>query len=97
VRACTFSKLAEADLAAILDYTADSWGTAQAEAYLDGFAECFSRLAKTPGLGRACDQLHPGLKRMEHGKHVVFFRPTRSGIRIVRILHQRMLPGRHLL
>jgi plasmid stabilization system protein ParE len=35
------------------------------------------------------------MRRIEYGKHVVFFRRTRSGIRIGRVLHQKMLPRRH--
>ena len=92
----SLSKAAGSDLEAILDYTVDTWGAKQATTDLEGFVECFTRLANTPGLGRACDDLKSGLKRAEYGKHVVFFRATRSGIRIVRILHQRMLPGRYV-
>jgi toxin ParE1/3/4 len=96
VKTYALSKAAESDLEAILDYTVDTWGAKQATAYLEGFVECFTRLANSPGLGRACDDLKSGLKRVEYKKHVVFFRTTRSGIRILRILHQRMLPGRYL-
>jgi plasmid stabilization system protein ParE len=34
---------------------------------------------------------------MEQGKHVVFFRREPGGILISRILHERMLPERHLM
>jgi toxin ParE1/3/4 len=91
----TFSKLAESDLQAILDYTVDKWGGEQAEIYLDGLVDCFKRIAKAPDLGRECDGLRPGMMRIEYGKHVVFLRRTRSGIRIGRVLHQKMLPSRH--
>ena len=93
----TFSKLAESDLQAILDYTVDTWGGEQAEIYLDGLVDCFKRIAKTPLLGRGCDELRPGVRRIEYEKHVVFYRRTKTGIRIVRVLHQRMLPNRHQL
>ena len=49
-------------------------------------------LAGNPGLGRPCDEVRPGLRRMEQGKHVAFYREEPGGIRIARILHQRMLP-----
>jgi toxin ParE1/3/4 len=93
----TFSRLAESDLQAILDYTVDTWGEEQAEVYLDGLVDCFNRIAKTPLLGRGCDELRPGMRRIEYEKHVVFYRRTKVGIRIVRVLHQRMLPNRHRL
>jgi len=35
---------------------------------------------------------------MEHGKHVVFYRPQESGgILVVRVLHQRMLPDKQAI
>jgi len=39
----------------------------------------------------------PGLRRMEQGKHVVFFRREPAGILVSRILHERMLPERHAM
>jgi hypothetical protein len=47
-----------------------------------------------PALGRACDYIRPGLRRMEHGRHVVFYRQAAGGIPVSRILRQRMLPER---
>jgi toxin ParE1/3/4 len=44
-------------------------------------------------MGRACDSVSLGLRRFEHGKHVVFYRIVAGGILIVRVLHQRMLPA----
>jgi plasmid stabilization system protein ParE len=37
-----------------------------------------------------------GLRRMEIGRHVVFYREDTEGILISRILHRRMLPERHV-
>jgi plasmid stabilization system protein ParE len=34
---------------------------------------------------------------MEQGKHVVFFRREPRGILVFRILHERMLPERHVI
>ena len=48
-------------------------------------------------LGRVCDEIRPGLRRHEHGKHVLFYREERGGILISRILHQRTLPEKHAL
>jgi len=48
-------------------------------------------------LGRLCDDVRPGLRRHEHGRHVVFYRQGRGGILISRILHQRMLPDRQAI
>lgn len=82
------------DLADIFDYTVDTWGERQAEIYLEELAKCFERLADSPGLGRPCDLILPGIRRLEQGKHVIFYKPRRNGILISRILHQKMLPTR---
>ena len=54
-------------------------------------------LADNPELGRTCDDVRPGLRRMESGRHVVFYREDTGGILVSRILHQRMLPERHVI
>ena len=87
-----FTRRAEADLYEIGLYTLRMWGEAQAERYLSQLERSCRLLAGKPGLGRACDEIRPGLRRMEQGKHVVFYREEADGIRIIRILHQRMLP-----
>ena len=91
------TRLSETDLEAILDYTLKTWGKKQAERYLVNLQVCFQDLADQPGLGRRCDNIRPGLMRMEHGRHVAFYRPKEYGTRIIRILHQGMLPDPHLL
>jgi toxin ParE1/3/4 len=69
----------------------------QANRYLDGLARCFEQLAQNPCMGRPCDGIRPGCRRMEQQRHVVFYKADKDGIFIVRILHQRMLPSRHLI
>jgi len=43
----------------------------------------------------ACDNVRRGLRRMEHGRHVIFYRRDTRDIIVTRVLHQRMLPDRH--
>lgn len=87
-----FSRRAEKDLLEIAAYTLHTWGKAQAARYLDDLENCCEMLANKPALGRRCKQIRSGLRRLEHGRHVIFYRQTRSGILVVRVLHQRMLP-----
>lgn len=87
-----FSRLARLDLIGIGDFTLDHWGADQAIGYLDSLERCFELLAANPEMGRKCDRLRKGYRRMEHEKHVVFYRNDDAGILIVRILHQRVLP-----
>ena len=91
-----FSRRAEADLLSIGDYTLRTWGKAQAARYLGALEVCCQTLSGNPALGRRCDEIRAGLRRLEHGMHVVFYRQERAGILISRILHQRMLPDRHI-
>lgn len=92
MRAVQYSKQAEADLAEILDYSTDKWGEVRATAYLTDLVDCFEQIAKMPKLGRTCFLIHPGFRRIERGRHVIFYRPMRRGIFISRVLHQSMLP-----
>ena len=92
-----FSRRARADIDRITEYTLQTWGPAQASGYIAQLEGSCELLAGNPLMGRKCDDVHPGLRRMEKGKHVVFYQPEGRGILVVRILHQRMLPARHVM
>ncbi len=72
-----------------------TWGMDQTARYLEALEALCLKLADNPALGRSCDDVRPGLRRIEHSKHVVFYRPDTEGILVSRILHERMLPGKH--
>lgn len=86
------SRMAETDLLQIANYTLNRWGQDQAVSYIDGLEACCRQLLNNPELGRTCDHVRPGLRRMEYGRHVLFYRIEAGGIIVYRILHQRMLP-----
>ena len=86
--------LAESDLKSIIRYTMKTWGKAQTIRYRQGIQNCFQLLADNPSIGRACDSIHPGLRRFEHGKHVVFYLPQEDEVLIARVLHQQMIPAK---
>ena len=88
-----FSRRAEADFDDITAYTVRTWDSAQADRYLTLLDDYCQRLADTPVLGRACDDIRPGLLRAEQAGPVVFFRREPTGILVCRVLHKRMLPG----
>jgi toxin ParE1/3/4 len=89
--------LARLDLTDIADYTVDTWGPEQAQRYLDILEACFSRIVRSPKIGRPCNRICKGYRRIEHEKHVIFYRADQDGILIGRVLHQRMLPSLHLV
>ena len=90
-----FSHRAAADLLSIDDYTLRTWGGDRAARHLGELEVCCQNLANSPELGRTCDRVRPGLRRMETGSHVVFYRRDARGVLVARIPHQRMLPERH--
>jgi toxin ParE1/3/4 len=90
-----FSGRAEADLLGIGAYTLRTWGADQTIRYIGDLETCCQMLADDPALGRPCGDVRAGLRRMESGQHVIFYREDAGGILVSRILHQRMLPERH--
>ena len=91
--AYSVARLAVSDLKSILLYTMKNWGSAQAIQYKQELQNGFQLLADNQSLGRSCDSIHPGLRRFEIGKHVVFYIPEPSGVLIVRVLYQQMIPA----
>jgi toxin ParE1/3/4 len=81
------------DLSEIDEYTAEVWGEAQADLYLSRLADHFDLLAQMPTMGRKWNYSQSGLRRSEHGQHVIFYRETPGGIIVSRILHRSMLPS----
>ncbi len=92
----SLSSKAAADLVGIYEYTILHFGLEQARVYLFGLHERFQMLVEQPTQGRKADELAPGLRRVEYQSHVVFYIPKDHGIRIVRVLHQRMDVTRHV-
>lgn len=91
-----YTKAAERDLRAIARYTDEVWGTEQSDAYLALLEEtCEHILPSRARFARPVPE-RPGLKRWRVEAHDVYFRAVEDGIEIVRILHVRMLPARHL-
>src|SRR5580698_3993973 len=89
------SKRADSDIAGIADYTIRQFGIKQARRYRDGLERTFHRLAEYPNSGRSAEHLAPRLRRMNFESHVIFFMHDGDGVRIVRVLHQRMAFMRH--
>ena len=90
-----FSRRAYSDLLEIAKDTLERWGQEQAILYIGALEHCCRLLAQNPALGRSCDDIRPGLRRMEHGRHVIFYRHKDGETLVSRILHQRMLPQGH--
>jgi len=90
------SARARRDLMAIGRYTDKEWGRDQRIRYLEEIDRRFQLLATEPELGYACDFIREGYRRLPVGKHVIFYRKTAYGVRIIRILHEARDVKQHL-
>lgn len=90
------SPRAEADIVDIAGYTLETWGERQMSLYVDGLQARFAALANFPDTGRPRDELKRGYRSIVQGSHIVFYRTTARDLVIVRVLHVRMSPERHL-
>ena len=81
---------AEQDLTEIYAYTFVEFGESQADTYFESLEDCLTRLATNPRLGRSVADLRRGYRRFIHQRHSIYYRRTRTGILVVRILG----PGR---
>ena len=87
---------AQRDLSSIWDFTEERWDRRQAETYLDEIRAALERIADDPARGRACDDIRAGYRRYAIGSHLVFYVERPDGVDVIRVLHQRMDPVRHL-
>ena len=90
------SPRARGDLDEIWDYSAERWGEQQAESTIRAIQKAIEAVASAPRRGRSCDEIRTGYFKYAAGSHVIFFRLTKTGIDVVRVLHQRMDFNRHL-
>jgi toxin ParE1/3/4 len=77
---------AEADLEAILDYL-EGRSPAAAERLAKAIDERCRRLGQLPRMGRAREELQPGLRSVVVDKYTLFYRVTPTAVQILRILH----------
>ena len=91
-----YSEEAEHDLFEIGVYAWSEWGEAQYLKYLALLREtCEDTLPRKHHLARPVPQ-RPGLLRWRCERHGIFFRKVDDGLEIARMLHDRMLPSKHL-
>ncbi len=90
------SPRAEDDIIGIAAFTLRTWGEHQMSRYVDGLHSQFAALARFPNSGRRRDEIGRGYRSMVHGSHIVFYKVVVRDLVIVRVLHTRMSPERHL-
>jgi toxin ParE1/3/4 len=87
---------AEHDLTEIYIFSYEKFGEAKADAYLIGLEGSFSHLADNPLLGRKIDHIRKGYLRYEYIGRSIFYKRTKTGIKIMRVLHGGMSIDQHL-
>lgn len=87
---------AQSDLSTIWDFTTERWDRDRAERYISEIRAAIERIAADPRLGLRCDEIRQGYRRYGIGSHLIFYVDREDGVDVIRILHQRMDPTRHL-
>jgi len=91
------SPAAQTDLEQIWDYSCHRWEVEQADEYLRELQRAIERVVANPRIGRACDEIRPGYRKLAVGSHTLYYRVAPDGvIDVVRVLHQRMDVDCHL-
>jgi len=91
-----YSAKAEADLEQIVDYTLQRWGANQANEYINGLEALAKQLAQRPAMGLPNILDITTLFAFPYKSHTLYYLKKESGISVVRVLHQSMLPEKHL-
>ena len=83
------SARADADLLDIYLFGVAHFGRPQAVEYQLSFQHCFELLAENPRMGRHSPTIRPGLRRHEHGRHVVLYKEEADHVLVVAVVHGR--------
>lgn len=87
---------AKEDLKEIARYTKREWGVKQRDKYLHGINNHFTLLGDNPKLGRTRNEIKTGYYSSDYESHVVFYLIYTDHIEILGVLHENMMPKRHL-
>jgi toxin ParE1/3/4 len=88
LRSVVLSELAEADLTNIFAYVAQDNPEA-ADRVIGQIYEKCQFLAQSPKAGRKRIELHASIRSFGVGSYVIFYRESRGGIEVARVLHGR--------
>lgn len=83
----------------ILVYGLMTWGESRTQQYRAALDEALAELADFPEIGIRRDEQFPGHRSRLVERHVIYYRYSRDQderIEVVRILHERANPTRHL-
>jgi toxin ParE1/3/4 len=81
------TKRAEADLFDTFLFGHERFGARQAEIYAAELEHIFQLLADNPRIGREAETIAPGVRRHEHGSHVILYEISPDGVLILALVH----------
>ena len=87
---------AKNDLRDIYQYGLPQWGQAQSDSYLVAIKDLFWSLTEQALMGIERPELLPDARSLAIQSHTVFYRVTANKVEIMRVLHSRQDPQRHL-
>ena len=82
-----FTDEAQIDLAEILAYTQEEWGSRRRIRYRQLLMESLRTLTSNPFIGREREDLAPGLRSHPLDSYTVFYSVTDDEVRLWRVLH----------
>lgn len=83
------SPAALADLDDAWRYTAETWSTDQADAYVDGLARAFDAIANAPRMAREWTEFDPPVRIHVHRSHLIVYTQQDDHIVVLRVLGGR--------
>jgi toxin ParE1/3/4 len=94
----TLSRAADRDLTVLVQGSLSLFGLHQTDRYVAGLHEVLNSLAEFPDLGASFlhERSSRSYRHHPYGSHVIYYRRRATDILIVRILHAKMLPSKHL-
>ncbi|MBE0502316.1 MAG: type II toxin-antitoxin system RelE/ParE family toxin [Desulfuromonadales bacterium] len=90
------SPAARDDLRDIYHFGLRNWGQNRSAKYLEEIKESLWALCKQPHIGCERPELLPGMRSFAVASHVAFYLVQSQRIEIIRVLHSRQDPSRHL-
>ena len=90
------SQRAKDDLKDIYFYSLKKWGDDKAVEYLMQIDAGLQKLISNPKLGKSREYIRQGYRSIQINRHVAYYRVHGDEINIIRVLHERMLPSKHL-
>lgn len=85
------------DLEKIFEYTVQTWGINQAHIYQDTLFHGMSQICNEPKIGSEYQFAKGEYRKLNIGKHLLFYKHDKAKCVITRVLHERMDYDSHLL